>query len=149
MEFSLTELNAVLGHIKNLGKWKKDFLNFKKNNSVLLAVCLNNKKHIGNLKIGPINQYHNTADISYFIGDKKEWGKGYATDALKLAVKYSFNNLKLYKCIAGVYKSNVASSKVLMRSEFKKEATLKKIFKSGSKREDHLIYSIKNKKFYV
>jgi len=29
MEFSLTELNDVLGHIKNLGEGKKDFLNFK------------------------------------------------------------------------------------------------------------------------
>ena len=29
MEFSLSELNNVLGDIKNKGDWKKDFLNFK------------------------------------------------------------------------------------------------------------------------
>ena len=30
MEFSLSELNNVLGDIKNLDEGKKDFLNFKK-----------------------------------------------------------------------------------------------------------------------
>ena len=73
---------------------------------------LKNNKHIGNLKIGPININHKTSEISYFIGDKKEWGKGYATESVKLAIKYSFDNLNLYKCIAGVYESNFASSKV-------------------------------------
>jgi len=29
MEFSLSELNNVLGDIKNLSKGKRDFLNFK------------------------------------------------------------------------------------------------------------------------
>ena len=70
------------------------------------------------MKIGPINKYHNTADISYFIGDKKEWGKGYATEAVKLSLEYAFDYLKIYKCLAGVYKSNIGSSKVLLRTRF-------------------------------
>lgn len=135
---------------QSINKIKKFVSNCKKNNSLLLAICiLKNNKHIGNLKIGPININHKTSEISYFIGDKKEWGKGYATESVKLAVKYSFDNLKLYKCIAGVYESNLASSKVLINSGFKEEATIKKIFDLKNKRENHIIYGITNKKFYV
>ena len=37
----------------------------------MFAICLNNSLiHIGNIKLGPVNEYHNTADISYFLGDK-------------------------------------------------------------------------------
>ena len=43
-----------------------------------------NEKHIGNIKLGPINRNHQTADISLFIGDKNSWGKGYATQAIVL-----------------------------------------------------------------
>ncbi len=129
--------------IQTINSIKNFIIDCSKNNSFLMAICKNNtKKHIGNLKVGPINKNHNTADISYFIGDKKEWGKGYATEAVKLSLDYSFNDLKIYKCLAGVYKSNIASSKVLLRAGFKKEATIKNMFNFKSRREDHIIYGI-------
>ena len=135
-------------HQKHTINLIKEFIkNCKLNNSLLLAICLNkNKKHIGNIKIGNINNYHKTADISYFIGDRDSWGFGYATEAVKLSVNISFNELNLYKCFAGVYKKNVASSKVLMKSGFKKEALIKDVFIYENNREDHIIYSIKRKK---
>ena len=135
-------------HKQSITLIRKFISTCKKNNSHLLAICTNkNKKHIGNIKIGPINNFHQTSDISYFIGDKNEWGKGYATEAVKLAVMYSFNNLRLYKCLAGVYGSNIGSLKVLNRAGFKKEAIIKDIFQNKLKRDDHIIFSIKNKRF--
>ena len=73
---------------------------------------------------------------------------GNALQVVKLSLDYAFNYLKVYKCLAGVYKSNIVSSKVLLRSGFKKEATIKNMFNFKLKREDHLIYSITNKKVY-
>ena len=125
----------------------KQYIKENNDNSILMAICIRkNNKHIGNIKIGPINYFHKTADISYFIGDKNEWGKGYATNAVKLSVKYSFQTLNLTKCSAGVYKNNIGSSKVLLKSGFFRDASLKSEFIFNSKRVDHIIYSILNKK---
>ena len=33
------------------------------------------KKHIGNVKLGPISFSNKKSEISYFIGEKKHWGK--------------------------------------------------------------------------
>ena len=127
---------------------KKYILNCRSNNSIHMAICINkNNKHIGNIKIGPINLFHKTADISYFLGEKKEWGKGYATEAVKLAVKYSFKKLNLAKCSAGVYGQNLKSSKVLKKSGFKKEAILKSEVELNFKRDDRIIYAIINKNY--
>ena len=71
----------------------KDIKNFisKKNkskNELLFGIFLKkNKSHIGNIKLGPINFIHKHAEISYFIGEKKLWGKGYATKAIKEIIK--------------------------------------------------------------
>ena len=53
------------------------------------------EKHIGNIKIGGINLYHKFADIGFLIGEKDYWGKGIASEAVKLATDYAFNSLKL------------------------------------------------------
>ena len=79
-------------------KYKKhsflDIRNFvKKNeskNEFLYGIFLKEKKlkkHIGNIKLGPINTTHKTAEISYFIGEKKFWGKGLTTLAISEIIK--------------------------------------------------------------
>ena len=98
---------------------KKDIINFIKSNTsssdtYLFGIFVNklsNLDHIGNIKIGPINLNHKYAYVSYFIGEKEYWGKGYATEACYGLLNYvkkntAFKNLKAY-----VYKENIASSK--------------------------------------
>ena len=65
---------------------------------LFFAICLiENDKHIGNIKLGPINSEHKFAEISLLIGDKNEWGKGIATEAIYTLTNYSFDILKLHK----------------------------------------------------
>ena len=77
-----------------------------------------NKKHIGNIKLGPINCVHKNANISYFIGNKNYWGKGYATlaieEVLKIAKKKGLKKLQAY-----YHELNSASKKVLEKNKFK------------------------------
>jgi RimJ/RimL family protein N-acetyltransferase len=58
-------------------------------------------KHIGNIKIGSINHYHRYADVGFLSGEKNYWGKGIATEAIKLATDFAFNTLKLHKLWGG------------------------------------------------
>ncbi|MBR4820433.1 GNAT family N-acetyltransferase, partial [bacterium] len=46
-------------------------------------------------KIGSINSYHKYADVGFLIGEKDYWGKGIATEAIKLATDFAFNTLGL------------------------------------------------------
>ena len=64
----------------------KIFVNEKKNLKMKYFMGFFTKKdklHIGNIKLGPTNLKHKTSEISYFIGDKNFWNKGYATRAIK------------------------------------------------------------------
>jgi len=81
--------------------------------------------HIGNIKIGPIHPIYKFADISYFIGEKDCWGKGYATLAIRLITEFGFKTLGLNRIQAGVHGSNISSQKVLEKCGYKKEAVFR------------------------
>ena len=82
-------------------------------------------KHIGNIKLGPVNDFHKIAEVSYFIGDRNYWGLGIATLAVNAVVKFGKNDLGLRKFNAGYYDCNIGSAKVLEKCGFEVEGVKK------------------------
>jgi len=110
-------------------------------NEELFAIYTNNNnEHIGNCKLGAINKFHHTAEISFFIGSKSFWGAGYATEVVSHVVQYGFENLGLEKITAGCYESNKGSKKVLIKAGFEVEGFRKEQVVFGSQREG--LYSL-------
>ncbi len=94
---------------------------------VFFAICWkNNQKHIGNIKLGPVNWIHRRADIGLLIGDKEYRGRGVATEAIQLVVEYAFNILNLHKITAGSHCTNIGSVKAFQKAGFVIEGERKK-----------------------
>ena len=111
-------LADIRNFVREKNKSKNEFLYgifLKKNNLNI---------HIGNIKLGPINFIHKYAEISYFIGEKELWGKGYATLAIKEIIKIA-KKKGIKKLKAGLYEMNIGSKKVLMKNGFKIEGKFK------------------------
>lgn len=96
--------------------------------------------HIGNIKLGPINQNHKTAFISYFIGEKELQNKGYGKRAIELVCNIA-KKKKIKKIKAGCFSINLPSIQVLKKNGFKLEARLKKELVFNKKRYDQCILS--------
>jgi len=110
----------------------------------LYAINIKDKKkewvHVGNIKIGPIDFLHKTAEIGYFVGDKSLHKKGIATSSIREICKLAKKKFKLKKIIANVYADNLSSKQVLIKNSFKLEGMLKKQFIYKNKRVDNLIF---------
>ena len=90
------------------------------------AMCLQaDGRHIGNLKLGPIDWLHRRADLSLFIGDRTCWGKGYATEAIAASRDWAFAELDLQKLNAGIYSGNMGSRRAFEKCGFSIEGTLR------------------------
>jgi RimJ/RimL family protein N-acetyltransferase len=120
-----TEQKYLKHSLINIRKFVKEKNNSK--NQFLYGIFLKKNNlniHIGNIKLGPINFIHRNAEVSYFIGEKKLWGKGYATLAIKEIIKVA-KKMRLKKLKAGLYEMNIGSKKVLEKNNFKLEGKLK------------------------
>lgn len=110
------------------------------NNYIYAIIEKSSGIHLGNIKLGPINQAHSYADVSYFIGEKSKWGKGYSTEAIWLITHFGFENLDLHRLQAGVYESNIGSRRALEKVGYTLEGRLRKKLKAVEHYEDHLLY---------
>lgn len=115
----------------------------------MYAICIKeNNKHIGNLKIGPINYKHGISDFITVIGDRAQWGKGLASEAIRLGIKLAFEKFNIRKLSAGVYSDNVGSIKAYTNAGFIIEGTLKDHYVFKGKYQDRVMVSCFNPNFH-
>ena len=126
-------LTKIRKFVKEKNKSKDEFLYgiFLKRNNL--------NTHIGNIKLGPVNFLHKIGDISYFIGERELWGKGYTTLAIKEIIKIA-KKMGLKKLKAGLYEMNIGSKKVLEKNGFKIEGKFKSELIFKNKRVDHYFF---------
>jgi [ribosomal protein S5]-alanine N-acetyltransferase len=110
-----------------------------KDNMFFAIVLKGDHKHIGNIKIGPINWFHRFADIGIMIGEKSYWGRGYASEAIILLVEHAFRNLDLHKVTAGCYEQNQGAIKAFQKAGFGIEGIRKKHCLSHGKYVDSIL----------
>jgi len=110
--------------------------------SLLAAIVLRDgQRHVGNIKIGPIDWVHKRADISYFIGERDVWGTGLASEAIELLTDRALGALGLARVQASLYEPNVAGARALEKAGFQLEGTLQSaLHVGGGLRVKQLIY---------
>jgi RimJ/RimL family protein N-acetyltransferase len=98
------------------------------------------KKHIGNVKLGPISFSNKRSEISYIIGEKQYWGRGLATQTINFLSQIAKDKLNIVKLLAGTYDCNLASINVLKKNGFKLEGRITKSVYFEKKQIDNLIF---------
>lgn len=66
---------------------------------------------------------HNRAELGYWLGEPY-WNKGYATQAVSMAVAYAFGVLGVRRVFSRCYAVNLASRRVLEKNGFSQEGCL-------------------------
>jgi RimJ/RimL family protein N-acetyltransferase len=83
---------------------------------VLWAIVLKDPgRLIGNTAIESIDWRNRRGESGTLIGERDEWGKGYATEAMRLRTRYAFCELGLEKITTHVILPNDASRRALER----------------------------------
>lgn len=80
-----------------------------------------NNKLIGTISITEINTYHGIGELGIVIGEKEFWGKGVATEAIKMILDLA-PSLGLRRIAAEFEEGNIGMEKALVGSGFQKES---------------------------
>ena len=100
-----------------------EMMRHKPDTYFLAIVVREGDRHIGNIKLGPVDQVHRLADVALMIGDRHSWGHGYATEAIMAVTEYAFEQLGVRKLTAGCYADNVGSRRAFEKAGYHVEAT--------------------------
>lgn len=90
----------------------------------LFGIFVEADRMIGTIKIGPIDNELNTAELGLIIGDPRFWGKGYGTEAIKMLCGAFLKSGLLKVITAGVYGGNIGSRKAFEKNGFVFESSL-------------------------
>lgn len=104
-------------------------------------------KHIGNIKIDPVSEKHGWGEYGIILGDREEWGKGYAFEASQTIIKHCFDVLNLRKINLGVVQENLAAVKLYTKLGFNVEGLYKYHIVQGTRYLHSLRMAIFNNKF--
>ncbi len=96
-------------------------------------------KHVGNIKLGPIEVRHRRGDIGLIVGDKSKWSRGYAREAIAAVTDYAFSALDLIKMTAGCYASNVGSQRAFIAAGWEEEGRRRRHGVIGGRRDDLIL----------
>lgn len=104
------------------------------NEEMNFAMCARETgKHIGNIYLRSINWICRHAELSIFIGEQAERGKGFGQSAVRQLVFYAFNDLGLNKVYLDVLADNHPAIHIYEKCGFRVEGTLKNhAFKNGA-----------------
>ena len=102
-----------------LNKLEKYLSIIQENKILAWAIVLkHNNKHIGNIKIDPIDIKNSTCRYGIMIGDYNEWGKNYAKNASELVIEYCFNTLNLREMYLGVVEEHKGAINLYKKLNF-------------------------------
>jgi len=104
-------------YIKNLTR-DKSHINY--------AIINEEKKHIGSAGFNGINKKDKRAAFGIFIGEKDQWGKGYAGECIKLLANYLFKKLKFNRFELEASVANTRGVKAYKKAGFVLEGVRRK-----------------------
>lgn len=130
-----------------IGHFQRDF---NKKKTIFLGIYLNgdSPELIGVGEIFDLDIKVNGLTIGYTLKESF-WGKGYATEATSLMIKYLIREVGINRIQAYVMCENEKSKKVLLNNGFQKEGTIRQgAFWTGKGIVDLELYSILKDEFH-
>lgn len=94
------------------------------------------ERHVGNLTLSSISDFHRRCEIALIVGDKSCWGQGVGAAAIRLATGYAFDTLGLRKVSGLIYEANTASVKSFEKAGYREECRLEQHFLSDGEPMD-------------
>jgi RimJ/RimL family protein N-acetyltransferase len=97
---------------------------------------------IGILELDGILWPHGVCWISIAIGDPAVRGKGFGSEAMRLALRFAFHELNLHRVALTVFSYNTHAIATYERLGFRHEGTHREFLERDGQRHDMLLYGL-------
>jgi RimJ/RimL family protein N-acetyltransferase len=78
-------------------------------------------EYLGGISLMTIDWINRSAQVGIVIGSKLHWGKGYGTDAMRVVLRFAFDQMNLHRVWLNVYDFNTRGIKSYEKCGFRRE----------------------------
>lgn len=103
--------------------------------------------HVGNIGLRIFNRIDNNAELSFLLGEKSYWGRGYGFEAGQMIIGHAFNVLNLQRIYCGCAANNIPMQKLASKLGFIQEGVRRKNLYLWGKYEDEIEYGLLRDEF--
>jgi RimJ/RimL family protein N-acetyltransferase len=110
------------------------------------AICrLGDDDSIGGVGLRHIDRENGSAEVSIFIAEPSQWGKGLGTDAMRAMLDYAFGEMRLERVWLRVFDYNPRAARSYEKAGFVKEVLLRHDrFHRGKHHDTHLMAIVRS-----
>lgn len=109
---------------------------------------LNDNRYIGGCGVEKVDWKNSVVTVGIFIGDKDYWGKGYGTDAMKILIRFIFEQMNINKINLHVYSFNERAIKSYKKCGYVKEGVLRQELYRDGKYHDIVVMGLLKEEYY-
>lgn len=122
---------------------KEDWAEEPKHNQFpFLIRTLADDRLIGFIGLFGVRWTHGDAWVGIGIGDRAYWGKGYGSDAMRVALRFAFTELNLHRVSLFLFDYNTRALRSYEKVGFVVEGRLRQAMARGGQRQDDLCMGI-------
>jgi RimJ/RimL family protein N-acetyltransferase len=125
-----------------------DFITEREEWYPVVGIFLPDGKPIGNLSFKRINRDKSQCELGIMLVNDKYKGKGYGTEALRLAIAYITDTLKLKHIYADTMGSNIRMQRIFNKLGFELVGREEHVYDMHDRWEDKIDYILINNCFY-
>lgn len=104
--------------------------------------CLEDDRLIGDVGLDGVRFSHGDTFVGISIGDPQDWGKGYGTDAMRIILRYAFDELNLHRVSLNVFEYNPRAICSYEKAGFKIEGRIRQLLNREGRRWDIIFMGI-------
>jgi len=124
-------------------KWFKEDLEKEKRDDFLFLIrTLENDEAIGFIELDGVHWSHGDSYVGIGIGERECWSKGYGTDAMKVVLRYAFEELNLHRVSLNVFEYNQRAIHSYEKVGFVVEGCERQFLRREGKRWDMIYMGI-------
>nr|WP_275477366.1 GNAT family protein [Streptomyces roseifaciens] len=97
---------------------------------------------IGSVRLRGAAPETGEAELDLRIGDKDYWGRGYATDTMRVICRYGFDEMRLHRIALTVVADNVPARRVYEKVGFVEEGRRRECFRRDGKWHDMIVMGL-------
>ena len=109
-------------HWTNHNEWVRSLASV--NSKVVFAIRASDRL-VGVLQLIDVDPIHRSAELTIRLGSEADRGRGYGTEALKLAVDYAWRDLNLHRVWLRVFQNNGRAIQAYKNAGFQEEGLMR------------------------